>query len=277
MISALISVLQNTITPLLTAGTLALLGMFFAWLQKKSHIQANQAGQDYIESLAVRAIAFAEEEGAQFIKEHGSKLPSDTKFSDAVTFLLRSAPRLSEDEARDLITAALGKTAGAGATEDRAVGAPVSKMDRKGFAVLRTVLTIFMLCCLPILASCATWKANTTAGYETTGQILTDIGTKAKSMCDAGKIPAKNCVVLKADYNKARTAYISSGNALILAIDAQDAAAKKTSLAAYQEAITDLGTLLPALVNAAGEFGVNSTVRGASAPGAGIVNGGTAQ
>ncbi len=272
MINAIVSVVQNTITPLLTAGVLALLGMFFAWLQKKHHIQANQAGQDYIEALAVRAIAFAEEEGAQFIKEHGSKLPSDTKLSDAVTFLLRAVPRLPEDEARDMITAVLGKTAGAGATEDRAIIAPVAKADQRGFASLRTLISVFMLCVLLIFASCATWKADTTAGYESTGAVLAGIGAQAKSLCGKGRISAANCLVLKSDYNKARTAYIASGDALVLAMDARDAAAKETSLKAYQQAITDLETLLPELVNTAGQFGINSTVRGASAPVAGISN-----
>ncbi len=122
MVDVITGIVQNTITPLLTAGVLTMLGMLFACLQKKYHIQASQADQGYLEALALRAIAFAEEEGAQFIKEHGSKLPSDTKLADAVTFLLRAAPKLTRDDAQDLITAILGKTKGAGATEDKAVG-----------------------------------------------------------------------------------------------------------------------------------------------------------
>ncbi len=267
MINAVIAVVQNTITPLLTAGVLALLGILFAWLQKKSHIQASRAGQDYIEALAVRAIAFAEEEGAQFIKEHGSRLPSDTKLSDAVTFLLRSVPRLSEDEARDLITAVLGKTKGAGATEDSAITAQNAAGlagGQKGFIRLKSVFLLLAMAAVVLaFTSCAAWKADTTAGYEATGAVLADIGSQAQSMCGEGKIKPADCGTLKLDYNKAREAYITSGDALILAMDAEDAAAKQKSLAAYQQAVGDLGALLPELITAAGQFGIKTSMSNA--------------
>ena len=275
MINAAIAVVQNTVTPLLSAGVLALLGLLFAWLQKKYHIQASQAHQDYIEALAVRAIAFAEEEGAQFIKEHGSKLPSGTKLSDAVTFLLHAVPALSEDEARDLITAVLGKTMGAGATEDSAVSAPaVPKTGQSGFAGLKQMFLLLALAVLVlVLSSCAgissgstgissgstAWKAGTTAGYESTGAVLAGIEHQAKSLCGEGKIRPVDCATLKAEYSKARSAYITSGDALILAIDG-DAMARQKSLVAYKQAIADLGAVLPALINTAGQMGIKTGI-----------------
>ncbi len=261
MINAVVAVVQNTITPLLTAVVLALLGIFFAWLQKKYHIQASQARQDYVEAIAVRAIAFAEEEGAQFIKEHGSKLPSDTKLSDAVTFLLRTVPALSEDEARDLITAVLGKTSGAGATEDSAITAKAGmKGGQSGFIRLKQVFFLLALAALVLaFASCAAWKADTTAGYESTGAVLAGIETQAKSMCDSGKIKPADCATLKAGYNKARLAYITSGDALILALDSGDAAAKQKSLAAYQQALSDLSAFLPELITTADQLGIKTS------------------
>ncbi|MDA8326195.1 MAG: hypothetical protein M0033_08240 [Nitrospiraceae bacterium] len=122
MLDTIIAVMQNTITPLLTALVLALLGMLFAWLGKKYHLEVKQADQDYLEGLATRAIAYAEEEGAEFLKAHGSRLPSESKLGEAITLLLRTAPKLDQFEARDLITGMLGKTKGAGATGNEAVG-----------------------------------------------------------------------------------------------------------------------------------------------------------
>ncbi len=264
LVDSLISVIQGTITPVLTAVVLAMLGMLFAWLGKKAHIEVRQADKDYLESVAIRAIAFAEEEGAAFLKAHGNALPSNSKRMDAITYLLRMVPALSQQEATDFIDGMLGKVKGAGATGDKAV-------SQAGFVRLRTLLVMMAIVAVLVLSSCASqqMKANTVAGYDATGQILTDIETQAKSMCDAGKINPVNCAVLKTDYSKARDAYITSGDALIVALDAQDAATQKTNLAAYQAAITDLGTLLPALINTAAEFGIQTSL----AP-AGVINGG---
>ncbi len=121
MISAIMGFVQGTMTPLLTAVVLALLGVFFTWLGKRCHIEVNQKDQNYLENMAVRAIAFAEEEAAEFLKMHGSCLPSESKLADAVTFLLRAAPKLDQQKAQDLITGMLGKVKGAGATGEKAV------------------------------------------------------------------------------------------------------------------------------------------------------------
>ncbi len=121
MIDAIIGLVQNTVTPLLTALVIALLGMLFAWLGKKYRLDIKQADREYLEGLATRAIAYAEEEGAEFLKTHGSRLPSESKLGEAVIFLLRAAPKLDQIKARDLITGMLGKVRGAGATGDKAV------------------------------------------------------------------------------------------------------------------------------------------------------------
>ncbi len=122
MVNVIIGVIQQTVTPLLTALVLALLGMLFAWLGRKYHLDVKQADQDYLQGLAVRGIAYAEEEGEEFLKVHGTRLPSESKLADAVSFLLRAAPRLDQLQARDLVTGMLGKTKGAGATGDKTVG-----------------------------------------------------------------------------------------------------------------------------------------------------------
>ena len=109
------------------------------------------------------------------------------------------------------------------------------------------------------LSSCAAWKADTVAGYESTGSVLTDIESRAKAMCDAGQLKPADCQKLKSAYNRARAAYITSGDALVLAIDTQDAATKQKSLAAYQQAVSDLGALLPELITAADQLGIKPT------------------
>ena len=251
MIDVIIGIVQNTITPVLTALVLALLGMLFAWLAKKYHLEVKQADQQYIEGVATRAISFAEEEAAAFAKAHGSKLPSDTKLSDAVTFLLRAVPALSQADARDLVSGMLGKVKGAGATGDKAVSA-------SGFFRIQTVLLMAMLPVLLFLfSSCAgTVKGNTVAGYEATGTILTTLEANAKAMCGNGQISPDKCAGLKSLYNKTRSAYITSGDLLIAAVDATDPAAKQNALTAYQRSFTDFSTLLPELLETASDLGI---------------------
>ena len=121
MVNVITGFIQGTVTPVLTALVLALLGMLFTWLGKRYRIEVNQREQNYFENMAVSAIAFAEEEAEEFLKAHGSCLPSESKLADAVTFLLRAAPKLGRQKAQDLVTGVLGKVRGAGATGEKAV------------------------------------------------------------------------------------------------------------------------------------------------------------
>ena len=131
--------------------------------------------------------------------------------------------------------------------------------SKAGFVRLRELL--FLLAISLVLASvfgCAgtNAKANAVASYEATGGILTDIQASAKSMCDAGTISAQDCAKLKASYNKTRTAYISAGNMLIVAINAEDAITREKSLAAYSAALSDVAALVPELMRTATELGI---------------------
>lgn len=126
-----------------------------------------------------------------------------------------------------------------------------------------------MAAMLLALASCAHWQADAAAGYESTGAILAGLGSQARAMCKAGRIKPADCAVLKTGYNRARTAYIATGDALILAMDATDAAARKKDLDAYQRAASDLAILLPELVRTSDEFGI----QGAKGNGQGTRNG----
>ncbi len=106
------------------------------------------------------------------------------------------------------------------------------------------------------LASCAHWKASSTAGYESAGAILASIGNRAKSMCAANAISPADCAVLKVGYSKARAAYITAGDALIAAINTRDGIQKRNDLAGYQKAISDFSALLPELIKTADVCGI---------------------
>ncbi len=134
----------------------------------------------------------------------------------------------------------------------------LKKREREKNIMKQFVGLFLAVAVLLMLSSCATWKPDTVAGYESAGAVLTDIETRAKGMCDSGKIKPDECGRLKRAYEKARAAYITSGDALILAMDAGDAATKQRSLAAYQKAVTDLGALLPELITTAGEVGIKT-------------------
>jgi len=125
-------------------------------------------------------------------------------------------------------------------------------MKRKqAVSCLMVVLLMFFF------VSCTkSWKGNTVTGYEITGTTIAQIGETAKSMCDAGSVKEADCAKIKDVYNKARKAYIASGDALVIAIKVEDEVQKKNAMAAYSTAITELSRLLPQLVKLAGELGV---------------------
>ena len=124
-------------------------------------------------------------------------------------------------------------------------------MKRKVLSSLMVVLFVLF-----IVSCTKSWKGNTVTGYEITGTTIAQIGDTAKSMCDSGAVKASDCAKIKAVYNKARKAYIASGDALILAIKVEDDIQKKNAMKLYSDAINDLSKLLPQLVTLAGELGI---------------------
>lgn len=106
--------------------------------------------------------------------------------------------------------------------------------------------------------SCATWKQTAVTGYEVTGVTLTEIHSTAKSMCGQGTLQADDCEKIKSLYSKARLAYITAGDALTAAINAEDAVTKQKSFEAYQKSIIEVSNLVPQLLKLAEELGIKT-------------------
>ncbi|MCC6347891.1 MAG: hypothetical protein IT388_11940 [Nitrospirales bacterium] len=115
---------------------------------------------------------------------------------------------------------------------------------------------LLVILALLVLSSCATWKKDTVTGYEITGIALRNVQQAAKKMCDAGKIGADDCAKLRNVYGQARAAYQTAGNALIVAINTEDAVKQKEGFAAYQTAFAEVSRLLPELLDLAGKLGI---------------------
>lgn len=123
---------------------------------------------------------------------------------------------------------------------------------------MKKIIGIGVILLLMLSLACATWKTNITTGYEVTGITLKEIHDTAKGMCDAGTIKPENCVTIKDIYTKARLAYITAGDALIVAMETEDAVVKEKSLEAYKIATNELSQLIPKLVKLAGELGIKT-------------------
>ena len=124
---------------------------------------------------------------------------------------------------------------------------------------MKKILIISLIVILSFsLISCATWKSNITTGYEATGMTLKEIHDTAKAMCAAGTLSAADCAQVKDIYDKARDAYITAGDALIVAINTEDAVTKENNLQAYQHAISDVSQLVPKLIKLAGQLGIKT-------------------
>jgi len=116
-------------------------------------------------------------------------------------------------------------------------------------------ILIIMLSVL-LIVSCAIWKGKATVGYEAAALTLKEIHDQGKSLCEQGKIGASDCENLKSTYNKAREVYIASGDALIAAINAEDAVTREKSLDAYQKSIAEFSQLSIKLIRLASNLGI---------------------
>jgi hypothetical protein len=122
----------------------------------------------------------------------------------------------------------------------------------------KAVPSVLILILIVSLTACATWKQNTTAGYEITGVTLTQVHDTAKALCDAGTLKDADCVKIKALYNDVRTTYIDAGNALIAAMNAEDDITRATKLGDYTKAMNDIAVLVPKLMKLAQDLGIKT-------------------
>jgi len=119
--SAFDAFITNTVQPLV----LSLLGVIVAGavtyltnlLKKKFGLEISNATQERIRTVAFDAVHAAEEKGAAYLKEKGEKRASESKYNDAINFVLAKVPTLSREEADEKIHAALAMVKGLGASK----------------------------------------------------------------------------------------------------------------------------------------------------------------
>lgn len=122
----------------------------------------------------------------------------------------------------------------------------------------RVIRFIMVFVILVALIGCATpWKANVTAGYEVLGDSLRAVRDSSQVLCKDLIINPTDCSKIKTVYNKAALAYVNAGNALILAMNIEDAVTSKKFFDEYQKQLELFNSMLPDLLNLATQFGVN--------------------
>ncbi len=77
-----------------------------------------------------------------------------------------------------------------------------------------------------------------------------------KSLCDEGVIKAQDCSKLKRYYNESRLVYIAMGDALIIAINTEDAVRRKTLLDEYDRLAIQYVQLSGQLIRLSYELGI---------------------
>jgi hypothetical protein len=98
--------LSGVVFPLVTAIVLALVGIAARKLGKKFDMEISRDNLKLFESLARNAANFAEERAATWAKNQ-HKLSSSEKLDEAIKWMLKQAPTLTEEQARDFIEAVL--------------------------------------------------------------------------------------------------------------------------------------------------------------------------
>ena len=121
------------------------------------------------------------------------------------------------------------------------------------YPAIRIFLLLF---CVLFIINCAGWKSKAVTGYEAIGITLTEIKTEAEKQCLAGTLKSEDCEQIKGIYNKARLAYITAGNALIVAMNTEDTALKQKSMDAYLDAVNQVSQLSFELIDLAIKLGV---------------------
>jgi hypothetical protein len=98
--------LSGVVFPLVTAIVLALVGIAARKLDKKFDVEISRDNLKLFEALARNAANFAEERAATWAKAK-QNLTSSEKMDEAIKWMLKQAPTLTEEQARDFIEAVL--------------------------------------------------------------------------------------------------------------------------------------------------------------------------
>lgn len=118
---AVAGIWSGVVIPVLSAACLGVLGLVLDKLRRRYNLQIDIDSQKYLEGLAQRAVALAEEKGAAYLKANITKITGRDKLDIAIAHILTAAPKLSREQADNLVHTALARVKGAGATGDKAV------------------------------------------------------------------------------------------------------------------------------------------------------------
>lgn len=118
---AVSGVLTGVVFPVLSALLMGLVGVVLNKIRQKFNLQISQQAQDNLEMLAQKGIAFAEEKAAAWAKEGVTKLTGREKLDTAIAYMMNAAPKVTHEQAENLVHAVLGRVYGAGATGENAV------------------------------------------------------------------------------------------------------------------------------------------------------------
>jgi len=97
----------QVVFPVLGGVFLVLINLLAFYLKKKWGIEIGEQNKEKIRELALDSVSYAEEFGAKWAKEQGTKLDSNSKRSQALMWMLQQAPELTEEEAEQHLMAAL--------------------------------------------------------------------------------------------------------------------------------------------------------------------------
>jgi hypothetical protein len=113
--SALVGFLQDTVLPVVAAFVLSVFTLFMQRLGTTYKIQALTDQNSFVFKLAAQGVALAEEQAAR-LAGSVSALSGSDKLSIAVNHILAFFPKLTIDQAKDVVHSVLAQIPGAGAT-----------------------------------------------------------------------------------------------------------------------------------------------------------------
>jgi hypothetical protein len=110
--------ITNTVLPLAVAIAIALVNMVLLAIKKRLGLQFTVESESLLRTEAEQAVQMVAERAAKTLKHEGIKLPANSKLNAAVKMLTEKVPALTQQQAADLVHAALARIRGLGSTGD---------------------------------------------------------------------------------------------------------------------------------------------------------------
>ena len=128
----------------------------------------------------------------------------------------------------------------------------------KKISSLVVIIAVLSLFTFGGVIGCATqtWQQTSTQAFVTSSIVANQVKTTAQKMCSEGQLTVDQCTKIKSIYNQVVAADKVAAQALITSFYATDAIAQQNSLAAYQVALSQVGTLVAQLVALAQSYNI---------------------